>query len=317
MSDNQMKSAPTFRDVEFEISKLDVPGSKKKRKAPEGGFTQWRQYGGSFMPEQDIQLAPETGAGQFETCSFGMGQPSGIKRVAPATDEIVRVKDTESDQIVKEISQFWLLGEKYQKHGITHKRGFLLYGPPGSGKTCTIWQVADEVIEKHQAAVIHGQHVGQITQVLQSIRQIEPDRKIIVVMEDIDQIVYQDEEGLLDLLDGKNQIDGVVYIATTNYLKRLPSRIRNRPSRFDRVVKVGKPSAHFRTEYIRSRNTDLSDEEITKWVVDTEGLSLAHIKELLVGTKVLGIAYDEVLGRVKEMSRLAEKEDAEADQSDE
>ncbi len=152
-----------------------------------------------------------------------------------------------------------------------------------------------------------------LAMLLGSIRRIEPDRPLIIVMEDIDEIIEQNgEHEILAMLDGENQTDNVVYIATTNYPGKLGARILNRPSRFDERIKVGMPSAQSRARYFYKMAVDdegnsIDEKTIAKWTSDTEGLSIAHLRELIAAVLCLDQNYDEVLRRLKAMS-IAPKE---------
>lgn len=277
-------------------------------------FTQWRIRGGGYCPEGEVILRKNIPAGQYDLTGFGPGLPLGLQPLNPVKDDLVRVKDTVSDQIVSEIKHFQTLGPQFRAHGVTHKRGYLLYGPPGSGKTCTLHQVAEDAVNMFGAIVIFNSSVQHVTNVLKSVRSIEQTRPIVIMMEDVDSIVESGaEEMLLDLLDGKNTVDNVVFIGTTNYLTQLPPRIRNRPSRFDRVVKIDVPSKPHRKAYIESRKLQLSATEMERWLRDTEGFSLAHIKELILSTQVLGLDYIEARNRIRSMAEEAAKEAAEAE----
>ena len=48
------------------------------------------------------------------------------------------------DSIVNEIDKFLSRKNYYKKHGILHKRTFLLEGPPGTGKTSLITCLASK-----------------------------------------------------------------------------------------------------------------------------------------------------------------------------
>jgi SpoVK/Ycf46/Vps4 family AAA+-type ATPase len=106
-------------------------------------------------------------------------------------------------------------------------------------------------------------------------------------------------------LDGVNQIDKVVYLATTNYPERLGARIINRPSRFDKRFKIGHPNEESRKMYLehligRDKINNLKI-DIDKWVEDTEDFSLAHIKELFTAVVILGDNYEESVETLSEM----------------
>ena len=61
---------------------------------------------------------------------------------------------------------------------------------------------------------------------LKVFREIEPNRSIIYIFEDIDSIIeHHGEDEILSVLDGEMQVNKVLNIATTNYPERLDRRI--------------------------------------------------------------------------------------------
>jgi SpoVK/Ycf46/Vps4 family AAA+-type ATPase len=139
---------------------------------------------------------------------------------------------------------------------------------------------------------------------LRRFRQVEPNRPALVILEDIDAYVRQHGESeVLSILDGEQSIDNVVYIATTNYPENLDPRVINRPSRFDLIMFIDMPNADARRLYLKSRDTKLNDEQIEKWVKDTDGFSIAHLKELIVGVCLFGKPVEEEVKRLRTMMR--------------
>jgi len=107
------------------------------------------------------------------------------------------------------------------------------------------------------------------------IRRIEPTRQILAIMEDLDSLVHEyGESAFLSLLDGENQINNIVFVATTNYPQKLDKRFKNRPSRFDTVKYIGMPSAQARDTYIRAKIKDVSEKDIKQYVSKSEGYSV-------------------------------------------
>jgi hypothetical protein len=139
------------------------------------------------------------------------------------------------------------------------------------------------------------------------VRQIEPDRNLIVVLEDLDEIIEAwGEKQILSLLDGEGQVNNVVYLATTNYPDRLGARIVNRPSRFDERIYVGMPSTAARLAYLQrigGEKFGLSTAETTKWCEDTDGFSIAHLRELIAAVLCLDQPYESVLERLRTMAK--------------
>jgi len=128
-------------------------------------------------------------------------------------------------------------------------------------------------------------------------------------MEDLDGLANNSkntETTLLNLLDGINQINNVVYLGTTNYPERLQERILNRPSRFDKRYKLGYPIPAVREAYFENILTkqDKKKININKWVELTEGLSIAHLRELVVSVIILENDFEEEIEILTGMKTL-------------
>jgi len=191
-------------------------------------------------------------------------------------DDLIDFADSLPAKILHEIENFWDLGTLFQKHGYLHRRGYLLYGPQGSGKSSVVHQVVHRIVRGGHVAVF-CEHPGFLTRAMEVFRKIEPDRPVICLFEDIDAVIeiHGDSE-LLQWLDGSHQINKVINIATTNYPERLDRRIVSRPRRFDRIIKIETPSASIREAYFRKKLPDLvTTGQLTRWVDLTEGLSFA------------------------------------------
>lgn len=218
------------------------------------------------------------------------------------TDNLIELDDSAALKVIAGIEKFWESKDKFDKFGILFKRGILLWGPAGSGKTATVNMLMNDLVTRGGMVVI-VQSPPTAIQGLHELRRIEPDRPIIVVLEDIEEMINNyGEHGLLGLLDGEHQVSNVVVLATTNYPEMLGERIINRPSRFDEVILVDMPSAKARLRYLQHVLKDTVPEaELHEWVVATDKLSIAHLRELIVATQCLGRPYAEVVDRLKRM----------------
>jgi hypothetical protein len=219
------------------------------------------------------------------------------------TDDLIELDDCASIRVLASIRKFWQSKEKYVQRGIVYKRGSLLWGPAGSGKTATLMLLMQELLDMDGIVVI-CENPKRTNQGLQDLRRIEPDRPLIVIMEDIEELINEHgEHDILAILDGENQVANVVNIATTNYPEILGARIVNRPSRFDERIFVNMPNERARERYIRhaTREEKISEPEILKWVTDTKGFSVAHLRELVVAVFCLDQIYADVVERLKAM----------------
>jgi SpoVK/Ycf46/Vps4 family AAA+-type ATPase len=114
------------------------------------------------------------------------------------------------------------------------------------------------------------------------------------VFEDIDAIIKKyGESEILSLLDGDNQVDRVINIATTNYPELLDKRIVNRPRRFDRIYKILVPEEKIRAAFLKEKLP--KKEDVKLWVKKTRGLSFAAIAETLISVLCLGNKLDDTV----------------------
>lgn len=215
------------------------------------------------------------------------------------TDSLVDLPDCESARIVEEIKKFKTLRPAFKQHGFLFKRGFLLWGPPGSGKTCTLQQITKLLMLEDEAVTVLVESPDVAATCLQGLRRIESDRLIVALFEDLDALCERYEESAyLSLLDGESQVDNIVYVATTNYPERLDRRFIDRPSRFDTVRYIGMPSANARAVYLRAKVPQLTPFEIDRYVRHSDGYSIAHMRELIILTRCFGLPLEEAISRL-------------------
>lgn len=224
-----------------------------------------------------------------------------LKRLPFKTDELYELPSAEIQEILSDINKFWESREVYSNYKFVHKRGILLYGEPGCGKSGIIQLCVKQII-KLGGLVINIKDEDSIDffiEFMPLFRSIEPNRPIVVLLEDLEAIAGEGKYAtsqLLNILDGVKQIENVVYIATTNYPEKLEERISNRPSRFDRRYQVDMPSSEIREAYLRAKLGDkVNDIDLVRWIKRTEDMSLSHLKELVISVFLLDKTFDEAI----------------------
>lgn len=233
-----------------------------------------------------------------------------LRRIPTKTDGLLRLPCPISDLLLSEFVTFWENQQRMRQLNLSVKRGILLYGPPGGGKTSTLNLMADHMVRSMGGVVIMATQPDVTAGCLQLFRRIEPTRPLICIYEDFDAMVQRyGEAEYLALLDGELQVDGVINIATTNYPENLDPRITNRPGRFDRIALVGMPLAEAREAYFRAKLPDISEERLALWLSASDGWSMAHLRELVVGTEVLGEEDGAVIERLSGMIEALPKSD--------
>ena len=136
------------------------------------------------------------------------------------------------------------------------------------------------------------------------IHAIQPDVQILVIWEEFER--YKRNTDVLQLLDGGKQLNNVVYLATTNYIDQIPPRLRNRPSRFARLVEVGPPSAEARKAFLMNRihPEDVDENVVDEIVLKTEGWVIDHLTEFIRSHYVVGMSQDEAISNINKMNGL-------------
>ncbi|KZV72259.1 P-loop containing nucleoside triphosphate hydrolase protein [Peniophora sp. CONT] len=161
------------------------------------------------------------------------------------------------EMILTDCKDFLRSEEWYAERGIPFRRGYLLYGVPGSGKTSLIHSLAGEL--NLDIYVVSLSSKGMSDNTLTTLMGSVPQR-CILLLEDLDaaftRSLTRDEtstgtptvatkqasdssdgstlslSGLLNSLDGVTAAEGRLLFATTNHIERLDSAL-SRPGRLD------------------------------------------------------------------------------------
>lgn len=157
-----------------------------------------------------------------------------------------------SETIVSDVREFISNSQWYMNRGIPYRRGYLLHGPPGCGKSSFITALAGEL--EYSICLLNLSERGMSDDRLNHLFSVAPEQSIIL-LEDVDAAFTSREEsqqvrtaydglsrltlsGLLNAIDGVASTEGRIVIMTTNYLERLdPALVR--PGRVDVKVLIG------------------------------------------------------------------------------
>jgi hypothetical protein len=281
--------APADYVIDKEEPKSIVPGK----------LTQYSLYGPGYKPVTSTVSTLPPGCYDITYDSNGIfvvpvPKPSGL---------LLELPEMRSSDVIKLIENFWASEKDYKEGnefvigGALFKAGVMLYGPAGSGKSCTIKLVCNKLVEKGGTVFYASCAPSPINQFLTEFATVEPNRKCIVILEDIDSLIQNyGEANYLEMLDSAKTIDNVLFIATTNYPERLDPRIYNRPGRFSHVVKIGLPTERAREAYLKAILKNHKD--VPEIVKGTNGFSIDHLSALINST------YREKKSLTKEIERL-------------
>lgn len=264
-------------------------------------YCQWLYNGNNYQGTGKVTIVEKLKPGFYSIAYNNENRLVAVPEKID-TDKIYRLSDDKVLKIVNEVSRFWNKKELFEKEGISHKRGILLVGPPGTGKSTLINIISVDLI-KHGGIVFHIKSTNDLKVYINFMklyfRQIEPERPIITIIEDIDKIVAMDESLLLNFLDGADQLNHNITLATSNRFNDLNDLVL-RPSRFDWIVEIGLPTDQVRREFLEKKG--MVAEELDLWISKTNKFSLAEIKELFIAVKLLENDLDETVEKIREQS---------------
>ncbi len=168
------------------------------------------------------------------------------------------------------------------------RRGVLLYGAPGTGKTHTVRYLLGR-LPGVTVVLLSGRALGMISQACSVARTLQP---AVVVVEDVDLIA--EERGhypgqnpmlfeLLNEMDGLGSDVDVTFLLTTNRADLLEEALAARPGRVDHAAELPVPDAAARSRLLRlyqgRLDLDLTDPDTV--IARTEGVTASFIRELL------------------------------------
>ncbi len=211
------------------------------------------------------------------------------------------------------------------------KRGVLLHGAPGTGKTHTLRYLMSRLTDA-TVVTLSGNALQYIAPAVSIARALQP---ALVIVEDVDLIA--DDRGmhpgqhpllfqLLNEVDGLREDADVTFLLTTNRADLLEPALAQRPGRVDQAVELPLPDAEGRRRLLSLYwgKLDLQLVDAEPIVARTEGMTASFFKELLrraalvsaeqgdgkeagalaVGAAELQTALDQLLAQHNELTRI-------------
>ncbi|MFB3779479.1 MAG: AAA family ATPase [Bryobacteraceae bacterium] len=186
---------------------------------------------------------------------------------------------------------FWESEDWFVEQGLPYRRGFLLYGPPGNGKTTVarIMACHPQVTSFSIDFSCEGMPNTALSEMFQAAEDKAPS---LIILEDLDRVFGSGGSAnqsavtlqhLLSCLDGLATQTGIVVVATANDPTTLDPAILKRPGRFDRLAAFPSPTIELRRRYLdRLSNRSLDEQSIAAAAHETDRMSFAQIREAYI-----------------------------------
>lgn len=211
-----------------------------------------------------------------------------VKRVQPRALSSIILREGITETIQKDIDEFIESREWYEDRGIPYRRGYLLHGPAGCGKTSFVKAISGQIgYDIYELQLSNLQLTDQnLNDLLSTIGE-----RSILLFEDIDAVFTarpKDEEtaevkdigplsfrestrttgitfsGILNAIDGVASEEDYIVFMTSNHVNKLDSSLI-RPGRIDLKQLIDYPDEKQIAVYFKKFYPDCDDELASKF----------------------------------------------------
>lgn len=182
-----------------------------------------------------------------------------LSLVYPRSPDTVILAEEKMQALIADVERFFSAKAWYKSYSIPYRRGYLLHGPPGNGKSSSV-----------QALASHFQHDVYVLRAGKDLNDanfmellIDLPQRAFLLIEDVDQISDDGSEnkltrsGFLNALDGLAATTGRIVFMTTNFMDKLDEALL-RPGRAD-VVQLIAPPTQLQADVYLSRFLEEAD----------------------------------------------------------
>lgn len=198
------------------------------------------------------------------------------------------------DELEKNVINIFKKKEEFTRFGLPAKRSVILEGPPGNGKTMIERYLASRLMGEVTTVWVTSKSIkrsSDVAYIFEIARKMSPS---LIIMEDLDLISgtrnnhYGDNVlgEMLNQMDGLTQDNSIVMVGSTNRVSSLDEALSDRPGRFDRIFRVGKPEGEVAAQIARSY--------LQKRGVDSESVEALSLEEFFADGDLTGAQIVEV-----------------------
>ena len=217
-------------------------------------------------------------------------------RVQGASWDEVILNPVMKANLIEDVQGFFDNKNLYKSLAVPWKRGLILHGVPGNGKTISLKALINALSARADPVPsLYVKSFDACQGPKYSIRSIFSHARVmapcLLIFEDLDSLVTDKTRSyFLNEVDGLESNDGILMIGSTNHLNSLDPAISKRPSRFDRKYHFKIPNEEERVAYCRfwrkklvgSHLVDFPEELCGVIAKLSDGFSFAYMKELFV-----------------------------------
>jgi DNA polymerase III delta prime subunit len=228
----------------------------------------------------------------------GIGGIVFHRRPVLDADDIV-LPDGVLDRIRRHVAGVAQHRDRLRASGQHLKRGLLLHGPPGTGKTHTVRFLIGDLPEL-TVILLAGPSIQFVSEAAQLARAMQP---ALVVLEDCDLVAERRDHhtgdqpllfAVLEALDGLDDDADVAFLLTTNRAGILEPALAQRPGRIDLAVEVPLPDEQGRRRLLElyGRDLPISPAALDQAAARTNGTTASFAKELIRRTVLIAAEAD-------------------------
>ena len=205
--------------------------------------------------------------------------------IEPVSDEDIVLAEDHLAVLTRNVIDLHARRDILDANAVPARRGVLLHGPPGTGKTFACRYLCHR-LKSVTRIFVSGSSLLNVSAIFSFARLMQP---AVVFLEDVDLIfasreinLYSTALGdLLDQMDGLRAHENISVVLTTNAIDRLEAAIKDRPGRISQCVYMGAPAARQRKLFIKHQlaQHNAKGVDLDLLVAESDGATQAFLKE--------------------------------------